>query len=427
MNSAKKTKEVSIVKIKFENMSIEKFSFNLNSDFDFLGAKEQRNECLSKIKNLENSLSLKDEEIRRYICENKNSIESIANMKKEIYMLSKTNQTLLDNLEIAKSSYMNEVENLSLKIKDLDNKILEEINKNEILNNKLNEALNSITTKESANIELLKKLEEHSYQTKIFEDNFKSKLKDKQENHLVIENLRQENSSLNAEISLLKSELITLNNKNIENKKESKDSLIKFKEIFLKNFEAFNKKISSFENSFNKKLNLYISKFQNSLRSISKLKNKITILKNNSIHLKSEIANKENNFIISKKESEKLFKEKISKLELEKSKLIFQIDNYDRYIKENKKVTKEENILREITLKIESVNYEKNQLEFFILPQMKEDINKFKLENSVLLRRIADVQEKLDQYIIENSGMRKIIEERNEEIKNLKEELMKFL
>ena len=60
-----------------------------------------------------------------------------------------------------------------------------------------------------------------------------------------------------------------------------------------------------------------------------------------------------------------------------------------------------------------------------IIKYLNGEINKSQIENSGLLKKLIEIQDKSNQYIIENNGMRKIIEERNEEIKILKEELSK--
>ena len=101
----------------------------------------------------------------------------------------------------------------------------------------------------------------------------------------------------------------------------------------------------------------------------------------------------------------------ISKLENEKEKLLTRISNTDISIKEkDKRLTNYEKILKQ-----------KDEL----IAKYENELKTKSCNYSELEAMNKELCQKLEMYIIENSGKSKVIEERNEEIKKLKKMIPK--
>ena len=126
---------------------------------------------------------------------------------------------------------------------------------------------------------------------------------------------------------------------------------------------------------------------------------------------------------------------KIAKLEVEKTKLFYQLQNYENAIKKNEKrikslndnVDTNQNTIVKLNLKIEALITENSRSFAKDLNSIKEELEREKGVNFLLnkkviikLEQVEELQKLLGQYKIENDGKSKIIEERNLEIKQLK-------
>jgi len=123
---------------------------------------------------------------------------------------------------------------------------------------------------------------------------------------------------------------------------------------------------------------------------------------------------------------------KIEKHDIDKNKLIYQIQNYERYMKESEKKFIESNgksaqmelVINQLNSKIDIMNKENLKSQKNLSLKIKEEIA-IKEEKIVKehLNQLADLKNQLQQYKIENQGKSKIIEERNEEIHYLKSKI----
>lgn len=122
---------------------------------------------------------------------------------------------------------------------------------------------------------------------------------------------------------------------------------------------------------------------------------------------------------------------KIEKHDIEKTKLIYQIQNYERYMKENDrkyidsvdKITQLELVINQLNSRIDIMTKENAKSHRNLLNKLKEETSKEDQFRKEYIQQIQDLKSQLQQYKIENQGKSKIIDERNEEIKTLKSQL----
>lgn len=123
---------------------------------------------------------------------------------------------------------------------------------------------------------------------------------------------------------------------------------------------------------------------------------------------------------------------KIEKHDVEKNKLIYKIQNYERYMKETEKKCNESNektaqmelVMNQLNSKIDIMNKENLKVQKNLSLKLREEMEvreeKFKKD---YLQQVSDLKNQLQQYKVENQGKSKIIEERNEEIRFLKTQI----
>jgi len=122
---------------------------------------------------------------------------------------------------------------------------------------------------------------------------------------------------------------------------------------------------------------------------------------------------------------------KMEKHEVEKNKLIYQIQNYERFMKESEKKTYESNekviqmelVINQLNSKLDIINKENLKVQKNISSKLKEELIKEEISKKEYLQQIVELRNQLQQYKIENQGKSRIIEERNEEIKLLKSQI----
>ena len=119
---------------------------------------------------------------------------------------------------------------------------------------------------------------------------------------------------------------------------------------------------------------------------------------------------------------------KLEKHDVEKNKLIYQIQNYERFMKEtekkfydnNEKTAQMEMFINQLNSKIDIMNKENLKIQKNLSSKLKEELaNKEEKNKKDYLQQVVDLKIQLEQYKIENQGKSKIIEERNEEIRIL--------
>jgi len=123
---------------------------------------------------------------------------------------------------------------------------------------------------------------------------------------------------------------------------------------------------------------------------------------------------------------------KLEKHDAEKNKLIYQIQNYERYMKENErkssesseKVNKMELVINQLNSKVDIMTKENAKYQRNLNTILKEDLVKEEILKKDFIQQISDLKNQLQQYKIENQGKSRIIEERNEEIKMLKSQFL---
>ena len=178
--------------------------------------------------------------------------------------------------------------------------------------------------------------------------------------------------------------ILKIKNANKDKDKKYKNNIEDLKNSIIKMYEHYNILLLNIENKTK-------SKFDKINEKITKIKSTLKIIPNQ------------------KGKNEKTMKLIISKLENEKEKLLTRISNLEMSMKEKDK---------------RANNYEKllKQKEELI-SQLEKELNLKSVNYSELETMNKELCQKLEMYIIENSGKSKVIEERNEEIKKLKKML----
>ena len=235
---------------------------------------------------------------------------------------------------------------------------------------------------------------------------------EKKYNELKIENNKNNENTMRIGIVHLK-EI-----KNLKEKYEKEIKALKEKNISL-NKEMKEKNTSnkiSLDNNTKKIMNDLCEQFINKINNEQKkYENKINMMKIRLKRLKNLLMkylgkskNKEEdkNFVIINN-----LKEEISKIEKGKQKLEVQISSYDiNFKKQNNEITKLKN---ELSLALKKVDKLKNEIKLNGNDKYElDDMNK-------------KLKKQLEMYKIENNGKSKVIEERNNEISKLKELLNK--
>ena len=259
----------------------------------------------------------------------------------------------------------------------------------------------------------------------------------------------QSNLSLNLENKNLREELIKLVNESKEKEKKNINNLNIIKDNFIKIYENMNKNFISFEKKYNTKISCMKQKISSLIKSIIELNNKNNKIKSKLENkIKSQSAQIDQNIIeqsqlstvqlklnLSRSSSDHdeilaKYKFSIEKLESEKQKMLLKIENLEKLIKENNKKknnpqnSDNNNVIPMLNSKIDWLQKEYNKLVQEILPKSKYELQIEKENNLNLVSKIKELETILEQYKIELYGKSKIIEERNEEIKNYKLELL---
>lgn len=205
-----------------------------------------------------------------------------------------------------------------------------------------------------------------------------------------ISQLQLDKDALSKKINELNDGFSKKSNQLKDNKKIIKANISTIKDSIISTYEIQNLALSSFQKKFKDALlinNTKISKIQKALKTLTDTKANSVINAN----------------------KEKALKDIINRLEVEKDKMNIKLTNYEHFFKELKaKVTLLESELNENMTKAQVLKKENEEL-----------IKSNKKQN----QDIKDLQQKVDMYIIENSGKSKIIEERNDEIKQLKSQV----
>ena len=198
----------------------------------------------------------------------------------------------------------------------------------------------------------------------------------------------------------LKNDLTSMTKKN----NELTDSITKIKIMMKDKDKKHKNNVTELKNSI---VNMY-EKYNVLLLNLEKTtSNKLDKMKEKITHVKKSLS------VIPNKagKNEKAMKIIISKLENEKEKLLTRISNTDISIKEkDKRLTNYEKILKQ-----------KDEL----IAKYENELKTKSCNYSELEAMNKELCQKLEMYIIENSGKSKVIEERNEEIKKLKKMIPK--
>jgi hypothetical protein len=395
--------------------------------------------------------------------------DEISKLTEEVFQLKELNESLKFNENVKNSlkdenlQLQKENNELECKIKNFDLKILDNEKNEKFWENFQKELENKIyflkdenDKKEASINKLVKELMEISQE--------KSNKNELLKNEKI---WKIENDKLLAKIDLLSQQILDQENKIIQ--EDDKNSTIitsyKNKEIlhttnlnFLKDslvklYDTTNKIFILFEKKYKNK----IASLKDKINKLSKTIKELVCDKNKEIEKLSQNLQSQNLSSNEKLNSE--YKLNIDRLELEKTKLIFQIQNLERYVKENQSRTEErkkttssrssnslnilhgngnendlksnqtnlnENNISKITIlntKVDWLQKEYNKFQQILEPQYKEEINKEKEKNLSYYNKLKEIELKLNQFKIENAGKSKIIEERNEEVRLLKEQL----
>jgi chromosome segregation ATPase len=198
-----------------------------------------------------------------------------------------------------------------------------------------------------------------------------------------------------------------------------KDILVKYKENYIK-------QISNIEKIYSNK----ILKLKTKIKNFIKKFNTLCTEKQSDIQANQEHENKRNCLTDSLITN---YKQTITTIEIEKTKLLYQIENYEKYIKEKeleiKSQKQTESIITQLNIKVEMLKKEynkalKNNQLNSNFTKIEQELSSEKETNKDLTNKISLIEDKLEQYKIENQGKSKIIDERNEEIRKLKQELI---
>ena len=361
MKEKEKNYEKIINELKLEN---EKLLSQTTLNFKLI--KEENDELIQDVKNLNdtiNKMKIKEKEYKEYIEKEKEKKEK----EKEKEEIEKQNKLKL----MTEQKYNKN--NLKV-MRIFSNKFI-------FKNNNMTEIISKLKDTEKRYNELKKEKENiaQNNQNNIIITKEMKSLKEKYEKEL--KELKERNTNLNNQIK-------TINIKKISNNGITSNELKKV--------------VSDITEHFNKILQKTQSKYDNKIISMKQklIKIKSTLMK----YIKNK--NKTKNDMIMTE-----LKEEISKIEKEKQKMKVQISNYDiNFKKQNNEITKLKNELVEANKKLNKLNNEVrwNHNDKYELNDMNKKLKK-----------------QLEMYIIENNGKSKVIEERNNEIIQLKELLNK--
>jgi hypothetical protein len=353
--------------------------------------------------------------------------------------------------EAQKMELLGKINDKEKELKDAldNNKVLEEENKTskEIISKLIEEKENNIKELLEENSRLNQNVKDSfSKQEKALIDNFskeQGKLKDtirglNIENEELMKNNLVQKLKLENNQSFISNGKIEIDQKNKENEilfKNNKilnSALNTMKDNMVKVYENFNKNFIEMDKKYEERIVKQKKKLQNIKKQISALKDIINNYKCNNEYLilQNTTLTKEKIDIISpfKEESFK-FKANIEKLESERTKLIFRIENYERMLKSEEsksrkeKLTQSESTITQLNLKIDMMQKEYTKIYKITIPKYKEDLSLAHENYKNLAFKFEELKTQLEQYKIENTGKNKIIDERNEEILILRKQL----
>jgi len=337
--------------------------------------------------------------------ENKQLIESDINNKNKIILLEEE----INKNSISEKGFIESIKDKDAKIKSLENKI------------------ENYITSEVQYIDMFQQIKE---KTKLSYENFhKTYLEQENKYDKKIKELKLKIENIKMKvIKKINKRFIELNN--IANNKTNLKQVVSHNSV---NNVNLIRKIS-FQNKF-EILGIPVRNISSNNISINNNdKNKKQKHEKNQDEIEEQFLDIIENYKNSVNELKNELKDKLLKIEkhdLEKNKLIYQIQNYERFMKENEKKCSESNekvsqmelVVNQLNSKIDIMNKENLKNQKNIAMKLKEDLLKEEIIKKDYIQQIADLKNQLQQYKIENQGKSRIIEERNEEIKMLKSQI----
>ena len=448
----KKEYENKILNKNDEIQQIKKNNNNINEDLKI------------KEKEYNIKISLLEEQKNNFQNENKELIQANKNLENEVKEFEQNNKKLNDNIENLKrelNDKMEENKQLYKRIYDKSIKNRYNLKNRKLLmdNNKEDEELkiDCIYMKEDQ-LEEKKKLND---KFKLCKSNDKNKLKEFQS---LNERLKEYNFEKNEEIKILKENNkkneeklkkefeIKLQEKEDEIKKELEKKEKEINNIINENEELKNKlsnnqkKLENLEKEINElkqinknkeneinKLNEFKKQIEEKEKQNQKLLNEIIELKQNNKKIKKEFDDKknENEKLIKESEifrqNEKNYKNKINEIESENKKIKEENDKLKSEIKELKKeleINKQikNNNINNLEKLIEKYKYEKDEL-LNIQKELKKENEILKINKNDLQKQINDDLNIINDEKQKNQSLQDRINQKDNEIKKLKEEL----
>ena len=445
--------ELDFFKDKSEELKheLDKLLLEKRNNKELIEQSRKNYECYLELQNkyskLEKLINLKTDEIQKVLEVEKELNEVIKIFKnneikfleeRDLFNIDKFNlKEMLCDLEKQYKKLEEELKNIKLINSNLEKDKNEMIKENEIIINKLDEKLNILIKNEIKYIEMFQQISE---KTKFSYDNFHKVFLDqekKYENKIKI---------LNEKLQNIKMKIIKKINKNFIDSQNlvlnKNDDITKsFIISQLNKFEIISKKKSN-ENLINpiNSFSINSNYKKNSSKNLIINKEKMNSIKNLPDIISINTINKENEnkiFLLEEgykkiiNELKNEIYEKITKIEkydIERTKLVYQIQNYERYMRENEKKYQENNekigqtdlVINQLNSRLDIINKENLKAKKIIINKHKEELEREEKVKKDYCQQIIDLKNQLQQYKTENQGKSKIIEERNEEIRLLK-------
>ncbi len=387
-------------------------------------------EIQNNFNSLESSFLIKSQEaieLEELLNEKKKIIE---NLKEENNQINNLNKTLKERIEVLEEELLSEQNKNSFIEKNSKETILEKEERIKSLENNIE----SYISNEVKYIDMFQQIKE---KTKISYENFhKIYLENEKKYEKKIKDLKNKIDNIKMKvIKKINSKFIASNNIIINNPNAIKHNTVSTpKDTSIPVIRKI-----SFQNKFEI---IGIPKKINNVNQISISK---VIVNNEKYPKKMNDKNMEDleeqyldiieNYKKSINDLKNELREKLLKLEkhdAEKNKLIYQIQNYERYMKENErkssesseKVNKMELVINQLNSKVDIMTKENAKYQRNLNTILKEDLVKEEILKKDFIQQISDLKNQLQQYKIENQGKSRIIEERNEEIKMLKSQFL---
>jgi len=387
-------------------------------------------EIQNNFNSLESSFLIKSQEAieREELLNEKKKI--IENLKEENNQINNLNKTLKERIEVLEEELLSEQNKNSFIEKNSKETILEKEERIKSLENNIE----SYISNEVKYIDMFQQIKE---KTKISYENFhKIYLENEKKYEKKIKDLKNKIDNIKMKvIKKINSKFIASNNIIINNPNAIKHNTVSTpKDTSIPVIRKI-----SFQNKFEI---IGIPKKINNVNQISISK---VIVNNEKYPKKMNDKNMEDleeqyldiieNYKKSINDLKNELREKLLKLEkhdAEKNKLIYQIQNYERYMKENErkssesseKVNKMELVINQLNSKVDIMTKENAKYQRNLNTILKEDLVKEEILKKDFIQQISDLKNQLQQYKIENQGKSRIIEERNEEIKMLKSQFL---